>query len=87
MTIAFLTAAVSRNADGVYEAVRRLAAEQAALNGSSIRVFGLEDFDTSKDLAGWRSIPVAAAAVFGPRSFTYAPQLPLQVQTGLGEVE
>jgi glycosyltransferase involved in cell wall biosynthesis len=75
MTIAFLTASVSRNAGGLYDAVRRLAVEQAALNSSAIRVFGLEDSATSKDLAGWRGIPVTAAAVLGPRSFGYAPQL------------
>jgi glycosyltransferase involved in cell wall biosynthesis len=75
MTIAFLTASVSHNAGGLYDAVRRLAVEQAALNGSSILVFGLEDLGTFKDLAGWQGLPVQTAAVLGPRSFGYAPQL------------
>jgi len=75
MKIAFLAASVSRQAGGLYDAVRRLAAEQAALNRSSILVFGLEDRNTLADLAGWQGVPVTTAPVRGPRSFGYAPQL------------
>lgn len=75
MTIAYLTASVSRHAGGLYDAVRRLAVEQSALNGTSIRVFGIEDSGTLTDLPGWQGLPVTSAAVRGPRSFGFAPQL------------
>ena len=49
--------------------------EESEINSSSIRVFGLEDFDCPSDLVGWRGLSVTTAAVHGPRSFGYAPQL------------
>jgi poly(glycerol-phosphate) alpha-glucosyltransferase len=75
MKTAFLAASVSRQAGGLYDAVRRLGAEQAALNRSSILVFGLQDRNTLTDLAGWQGVAVTTATVRGPRSFGYSPQL------------
>lgn len=75
MRIAILTASLSRQAGGVYDALRRLSLEQAAFDGSSIQVFGLLDSSTSGDLAGWNGLPVKAATVSGPRFFGYSREL------------
>jgi len=75
MRVGFLTASVSRNGGGLFDAVRRLAAETASLPGTRLDVFGLEDANTRRDLAAWNGTRARAFAVRGLRSFGYAPGL------------
>jgi poly(glycerol-phosphate) alpha-glucosyltransferase len=75
MRIGIVTASVSRHAGGLYDAVRRLALEMAALTGSSIQVFGIKDSSTAADLSGWQGLPINVARVRGPRLFGYSPDL------------
>ncbi len=74
MRVGFLTASLSRNAGGVYDATRMLA--RGLQNyGCAMRVFGLRDANTERDSAGWAGLNVSAAAMLGPRALGYAPTL------------
>src|SRR5215472_17532341 len=86
MDIVFLTASVSRNAGGLYDAVRHLAMQEAALHCLSIRVFGLEDSNTQTDQQSWQGLLVTTAAPRGPRGFGYAPELLLALRTAQPEL-
>lgn len=74
MKIGIVTSSVSRQAGGLYEAIRKLV---QSLHDSKVncRVLGLYDSDTTKDMAGWGSTTVSAYPVKGPLSFGYAPEL------------
>lgn len=74
MRIGLLTASVSRRAGGIFDGVRRLA-EGLRLSGVEVRVFGLWDADTQRDLGLWDGIPVFAGRVAGPAAFGYCPSL------------
>ena len=52
MKVALLMDSVSRNAGGLYDAVRRLG-QSLQMLGEEVRVLGVEDERTSADLAGW----------------------------------
>lgn len=75
MRIAYLTSSVSRQAGGLLPVLRRLAAEQAAVNGGSIRVFALEDRFTAADRPEWNGVVVRTVIGRGPAAFGYAPGL------------
>lgn len=75
MKVAVLLSSVSRNGGGVYEAARRMVREQAAVGAHSLRVYGLEDSATARDLSTWEHVPVTTRTVVGPSSFGFAPGL------------
>ena len=70
-SIAVLTASVSRNAGGLYDAIR-----SACLNmPGSLEVFGLRDTYTDLDRHGWGSLKVHVYRTRAFHSFGYAPEL------------
>lgn len=73
MKIAFLTGSLSRQAGGCFNSVRHLAQELAGC-GVTVRVLGLRDGDTDRDLALWEGVPVFAGRVKGPRRFGCCPE-------------
>ena len=74
MKVALLMDSVSRNAGGLYDAVRRLG-QSLQMLGEEVRVFGVEDERTSADLAGWTPAPVDVVPPRGPRRFGYSSKL------------
>ena len=75
MKVGFLSASLSRNAGGLYDATRLLARELWCLPGFEVEVFGLEDAYTGQDMAGWAGLSVRVHQTLGPRSLGYAPGL------------
>lgn len=73
--IAFLTAAVSRKAGGLYDAMRFLARSMAEQQESEVKVFGLADRFTALDLGGWGALKVSSFNTRGPSAFGYSPKL------------
>lgn len=74
MKIGLLTASLSRNAGGLYDATRLLA-RGLQNSGCAMKVFGLHDANTERDGAGWTGLSVSAAARRGPGALGYAPAL------------
>jgi poly(glycerol-phosphate) alpha-glucosyltransferase len=70
-----LTLWISRNAGGLYDAVRFIAQALDNLSEFELEIFGLEDEKTHQDLAGWGSIPINACCVHGPKFLGYSPNL------------
>jgi poly(glycerol-phosphate) alpha-glucosyltransferase len=59
----------------MFDGVRRLAQALAAHGDRmSVRVFGLRDGDTDRDLPSWDGVPVCPGRVAGPRAFGYCPE-------------
>ena len=75
MTVGLLTSAVSRTGGGVLPASSGLAQALASTPAFTLRVFGIEDYDTQPDQAAWSGLKVSADRVLGPRRFGYAPEL------------
>lgn len=73
--IGMLTLWVSRNAGGLYDAMRLLSQELDKRSQFHIEIFGLEDEKTPQDLAGWGSVPLNAYPVYGPKFLGYSPKL------------
>jgi poly(glycerol-phosphate) alpha-glucosyltransferase len=74
MKVGHLIASVSRQASGVFQAVRELAINTQQL-GHQVTVFGLKDEFTNSDLPAWGAVPLSVHAVIGPRSFGFSPSL------------
>jgi poly(glycerol-phosphate) alpha-glucosyltransferase len=75
MKVGLLTASLSRNAGGLYDATRLLARDLQQSPDCDVEVFGLEDQFTSRDIAGWAGLHTNTLRVVGPKSFGYAPGL------------
>lgn len=76
MKIGLLTASLSRNAGGLYDATRMLAQGLQKSQGCDVTVFGLQDAYTDRDISGWSGVvKTNALPVQGPKSFGYAPSL------------
>lgn len=73
--IGFLTSSVSRRAGGVFEAVHNLAQSVQASRRHAVRVFGVRDEQTDRDLSAWEDVPVDAFAAAGSVAFGFAPGL------------
>ncbi len=78
-----LTLWVSRNAGGLYEAIRLLSQELNNYSKFNLEIFGLEDENTYQDLAGWGSVPVNVYHVRGPKFMGYSPKLVRSMNTAL----
>lgn len=74
MKVGLLTASLSRNAGGLYDATRMLA-RGLQNSGCAIKVFGLHDANTERDSAGWVGLSVSAVSMRGPCALGYAPAL------------
>ena len=75
MKVALLMDSVSRNAGGLYDAVRRLG-QSLQMLGEEVRVLGVEDERTSADLAGLDAGVCWRVPARGPRRFGYSSKLP-----------
>ena len=82
MTIGMLTAAVSRNAGGVFPASCELAKALEYTTAIKLKIFGIHDDYTQADQAAWQGLPVCAERVVGPRRFGYAPTLTDRLSSG-----
>jgi poly(glycerol-phosphate) alpha-glucosyltransferase len=69
---AHLTASVSRQAGGLFDAVLRLAQTENQL-GATVKAFGLRDENTDADLPAWKPVPVAAFPPGWPSGIGRAP--------------
>ncbi|RQS48327.1 glycosyltransferase [Burkholderia sp. Bp8986] len=72
--VAVVTSSVSRNAGGLFDAVRGLVL-QLPDAGISPHVFGLEDNHTLEDRAEWGAIPLTTSKPLGPKSIGFAPAM------------
>ncbi|RQR24895.1 glycosyltransferase [Burkholderia sp. Bp9143] len=72
--VAVVTSSVSRNAGGLFDAVRGLVL-QLPDAGISPHVFGLEDGHTQEDRAEWGAIPLTTSKPLGPKSIGFAPAM------------
>jgi len=79
MRIGNLVASVSRQAGGVFHAVRHLAIHTQAL-GTQVVIFGTRDEFTDADLAAWRTVSLRVHPVLGPKSFGFSPKLVRTIQ-------
>lgn len=75
MHIGFLMASLSCRAGGVYDATRLLARDLVELPDCDVKVFGLADEYTDRDMLGWSNLSLSAQQVWGPKSLGYAPGL------------
>ena len=75
MKLACVISSVSRKAGGLHESVRRLAQSLAQQPAADVRVLGLTDEYTSRDLDSWTPLAPSAFPSLGPQQFGYAPQL------------
>jgi glycosyltransferase involved in cell wall biosynthesis len=73
-TVAIVTSSVSRNAGGLFDAVRGLV-KQLPDAGVAPHVFGLEDAFTERDRSAWSPIPLSTGKSFGPPSVGFSPTL------------
>ena len=75
MKLACVISSVSRKAGGLHESVRRLAQSLAQQPEADVRVLGLADEYTSRDIDSWTPLATSAFRCHGPPQFGYAPQL------------
>lgn len=71
---AVLAASVSREAGGLFWAVKALS-ESLVGAGCRIKVFGGEDAHSNEDKAGWGQTPVSVQTISGPRAFGFQRNL------------
>lgn len=70
-----LTASLSRQAGGLFDAVRGLAGGLQAAGGVQVSAVGLADAMTAADAPAWAGVATRACAVRGPAALGYAPAL------------
>jgi glycosyltransferase involved in cell wall biosynthesis len=75
MRITLLTTSVSRRAGGLFDALRGLATGLSSAADMNVRVLGLADEDTARDLGAWNGTPVEVVPVRGPSWFGFSPAL------------
>ena len=75
MTVSFLTPSVSRALGGIYEVERHLARSLDRSTSVSVKVVGLRDEYTERDLPEWRPLHPTVLPVKGPSAFGYSPEL------------
>lgn len=74
MRLAVVTDCLSREAGGMFDAVRRMTQELHSGGGVAIRVIGGDD-SAGRDLLEWRPLEVEIVKHYGPRSLGYSPEL------------
>ncbi len=74
LRIGIVTASVSRQAGGVFDAVRACALGLAAIQ-NDVDIFSLSDARSEEDAGAWAPLVPELFARWGPRAFAYAPAL------------
>lgn len=74
MKVAVLVDSISRNAGGIFDAVRRLCQIQVRL-GDEVSVHSVEDRFTDTDRSAWDPVRLSVFPRLGPSAFGYAPGL------------
>ena len=74
MKVAMLAASVSREAGGLFWAIRAMSASLLDIR-CRVHVFGGEDRQTEADRLSWGRVPVSVQRVAGPRAFGFQRQL------------
>ena len=74
MRVGFVTASASRQAGGLFWAVRSLASHILAAD-CEIRVFSADDAYSDDDRSKWGEVPVHTCRRIGPAAFGYMPDL------------
>jgi len=80
MRLGLLVSSLSRQAGGVFEAVRRLGQCLQGQGGVQVEALGLRDNQTETDAAQWFPLKPRSFACRGPASFGYAPPLAAELQ-------
>ncbi len=80
MRLAILAGSVSRQAGGVFDAVRRPASLLSTRYGLDIKVLGTHDSHTDADQFGWAPLKPEAFVVKGPRGFGLAPGMAVALE-------
>ena len=75
MNVTHLCPSISRQAGGMFEAVRSLALHLHQQSDMDIEVFGLEDEDADRDKQEWSPLQPEVFGIRGPSAFGYAPGL------------
>lgn len=74
MKVGFVTPSVSRQAGGLFDAVRRLA-QKLNSAGESVSVYSISDSDSAADSAAWAPVPLRLFETMGPASLGFSPPL------------
>lgn len=75
LNVEVILSSVSRNAGGVFDAVRQACAAIMDDKGFRLGVHGVRDDRTEQDLADWAPVPVSAYDRSGPAALAHAPEL------------
>lgn len=79
LRVTMVTGSLSRRAGGLFQSVRNLS-QALARQGVAVRVVGLRDADTERDLDAWGPLSPLVVDVSGPTALGYAPGLSLHLQ-------
>lgn len=74
-----LTGSLSRRAGGLFQSVRNLS-QALDRHGVAVRVIGLRDADTERDLDAWAPISPVVVDTLGPTAFGFVPGLDAHLQ-------
>lgn len=72
--ISIVTPSISRNAGGLFDAVRGLTLKLSTV-GIDVAVYSLEDQHTAVDLYAWSSVNLTISKVVGPKSIGFSPSM------------
>jgi len=75
MKIGVVTASLTRQAGGLYDAVRSLSLAINRIDGKMVNIFGLDDENIKEDIQQWAPLQTHVHPVKGPRSFGYSPEM------------
>jgi len=87
MRIVFLTGSVSRQAGGIFDAIRCPVSTLAAQYGTCITVLGTADNDTGNDRLAWQPIFPETFKVKGPRNFGFAKGMSLALERSKPDIQ
>ena len=74
MKVALTTGSLSRDAGGLFESVRALGKELAAM-GEDVSVYGLWDKNWTRDVVDWAPLNAQAFGYRGPRFVAFSPEM------------
>lgn len=75
LSVGVVLSSVSRNAGGVFDAVRQACAAIMSDPAIAVEVHGVEDNRTADDISDWAPVPVTVYRRSGPAAFARAPEL------------
>lgn len=83
--VSFLTSSVSRQAGGLFDAVRRMAQELCRI-GDSVIVYSIRDSHTARDVTSWAPADVRLFEGKGPAAVGFSPDLRCAVMASESDV-